>query len=170
MASNSIPSRRLFNREHRQKFLPLVVFSAVLACTVVLWNRHQGRSSLVGQAEVVRTSVSAVRPGTVAALNVDRLQRVKQGDVLAQLVPADIEAVTARLTADVEKLRADLGGTADRNLVNYQNLRLDWLRRNVDLSAARVELQLAESEFQRYAALHANKMVSDAEFETRKNT
>src|SRR5436305_11294042 len=102
MASNPIPSRRLFNRERRQKFLPLVVFGGVLASTIVLWNRHQGRSSLVGQAELVRTSISAVRPGTVATLNVDRLQRVKQGDILAQLVPGDIGAVTARLTSDVE--------------------------------------------------------------------
>ena len=155
-------------REFRQRVLPFAVFGVVLVATVLLWNRHQGRSSIVGQAEAVRAVVTATKPGSISELKVDLLQPVKRGDVVARLLPADVEAVTATLAADVEKLRAELLQTSERNIVNYQNLRLDWLRRNVDLASARVELQLAESDYQRYAALHANHTVSDAEFELKR--
>src|SRR2546421_58666 len=103
-ATTSRSPRGLFSRQNRQRFMPAIVFTAVLGCTIFLWTQHQGRSSLVGQAEIVRTTVTASHAGTVATLNVDRLQRVKRGEIIAQLVPGDIEAVTAHLTADVEKL------------------------------------------------------------------
>jgi multidrug resistance efflux pump len=89
--------------------------------------------------------------------------------VVAQLIPADLEVMTANLTLNVETLRAQLRQSADRNIVNYQELRLDWLRRNVELASARVEQQFAESEFQRYATLHTNHSVSDADFELRRS-
>ncbi len=154
--------------EFRQRFLPFVVFGLVLLGTALLWNKHTGRSTIVGQAEAVRTLVSAAKPGTVIALKADLLQRVKRGEVIAQIIPADLDAVCAELASKVETLRANLAQTADRNLVNFQGLRLDLLRRNADLATANVERQLAESEYQRYLGLHQSHMVSDAEFETRR--
>ncbi|MEO5961144.1 MAG: HlyD family efflux transporter periplasmic adaptor subunit, partial [Opitutaceae bacterium] len=121
-----------------------------------------------GQAETVHVNVATAKPGVVASLQVDLLQPVKQGDIVAHVLPADLEAFTADLAANVEALRAQLRQTSDRNIVNYQELRLDWLRRNVELASARVEQQLAESDYQRYAALHANRTVSDADFEMRR--
>ncbi len=155
--------------EFRQRYLPFAVFALVLAATAVLWNKHTGHSMIVGQAEAVRTLVSAGKPGTLIALKTDLLQRVQRGDVVAQIVPADLDAVCAELNSKVETLRAELSQTSDRNLVNFQSLRLDLLRRNVDLASANIERQLAESEFQRYLALHENRSVSDAEFETRRS-
>src|SRR5258708_4763515 len=94
------------NREIRQRFLPFVVFVLVLAATVTLGNRHQGRSSRVGEAEAIRSTLTAARPGVVIAVKADLLQRVKQGDVRAQVGPADLEAMTAELNSRVETLRA----------------------------------------------------------------
>jgi multidrug resistance efflux pump len=162
-------SRPLSWAEFRQRFMPFAVFALVLVATALLWNKHTGRSTIVGQAEAVRTLVSAGKPGTLIALKTDLLQRVKRGDVVAQIIPADLEAVCAELNSKVETLRAELQQTTDRNLVNYQGLRLDLLRRNVELASANVERQLAESEYQRYFALHQNHSVSDAEFETRRS-
>lgn len=155
-------------RELRQGTLPYLMFALVALATVFLWKKRLARTSIVGHAEAVRTLVVAAKPGTIAALNVNLLQAVKRGDVVAQLAPADFEAVTANLSASVEQLRAQLGQDADRYVVNYQGLRLDWLRRNVELASARVERLLAESEYVRYSALHASKTVSDAEFELRR--
>ena len=164
-----IPTPRAVRwREFRQGLLPYLVFATVVICTVVLWRKHGARAAMVGQAEAVRVGVTAVRSGAVSVLHVDLLQPVKRGEVVAQLVPANLEVVTSELVAGTEKLRAELGQGADRNLVNYQSLRLDWLRRAVELASARVEQQLAESEYQRYAALHTNHTVSDAEFELRR--
>lgn len=155
-------------RELREGVLPYVVFAVVALVAVLLWHKRAARSMLVGQAETVRVNVAPLRAGTIAALKVELLQPVKQGDIVAQLIPADLEALAAGLSANVENLRATLGQDADRNLVNYQGLRLDWLRRNVELASARVERQLAESEYQRYAALHQTRTVTEVEFELRR--
>ncbi len=161
-------ARPISVREFRQRYASFAVVGLVLACTVVLWRKQSGHTVFVGQAEAVRTVVSATKPGTVIAVHADLLQRVKRGEVLAQIVPADLDATCAELASKVETLRAELLQSSDRSAVNYQSLRLDLLRRNVDLASANVERQLAESEFQRYRALHETHMVSDAEFETRR--
>jgi HlyD family secretion protein len=164
----SVP-RSIRWREFRQGVLPYFVFAAVAGCAFALWNKRLAHAAIVGHAESIHAAVTAANPGVVATLQVDLLQRVKQGEVVAQVIPADLEAVAAGLTANVETLRTQLRQSADRNIVNYQELRLDWLRRNVELASTRVEQQLAENEYQRYAALHENHTVSDADFEIRRS-
>lgn len=155
-------------REFRERVLPYLAFVVVAGLAVVFWNQRRARSSFVAHAESIRVQVTPSRAGVVAALEVDLLQPVKKGEVVAQLIPLELATAAADLTAGIEQLRASLGQDADRNLVNYQGLRIDWLRRNVELASGRVELQLAEGEFQRYAALHRNRSVTDAEFELRR--
>src|SRR5947207_1753020 len=46
-----------------------------------------------------------------------------------------------------------------RDAVNYQQFRLSWLAQRVDLAAAQVRLQFAESELQRIAKLFEEKIV-----------
>lgn len=156
-------------REFRHRVMPYIIFALVALGTVLLWNQRIARSSMVGQAEAVRTLVVATHPGTIASLKFDLFQAVRKGEIVAQLVPANLGAVTAELKANVDELRARLTQDSDRFVINYQGLRLDWLRRNVELASARLELQLAESEYQRYAALHASKTVSDVDFELRRS-
>src|SRR5882724_1587849 len=121
MASPLLPTSV---REFRQRQLPFVVVGLVLACTVLLWNKHSGRAVLVGQAEAVRATVSATKAGTVIAVKADLLQRVKRGEVLAQIIPADLDATCAELASRTETLRAQLFQSSDRSAVNYQSLRL----------------------------------------------
>ncbi len=156
-------------REFRQGAMTYAVFAVVCLGAVVLWRERTPHTLLVGHAESVHTPVATVRAGTVAALRVDLLDRVKQGDVLAEIAPADLAAVRAQLTAGIELLRAQLLQSTERNVVNYQQLRLDWLRSNVELATARIELQLAETELGRYSALRQGAIISDADFQSRQS-
>jgi HlyD family secretion protein len=160
-------SAAVYWRTFRHGAAPYIVFAVVLIAAVIIWNRRLGHSTIVGRAETAHTAVSARQSGVLVSLKVDLLQRVKKGDVLAEVVPADAEAIRAGLTSNLESLRAQLQQGTERNTVNLQQLRVDWLRRKLDLAAAQVDLQLAESEYRRITALHNNRIVSDSDFDAK---
>jgi len=89
-------------REFRQRHLPFVVFGLVLIGTVFLWGKRDGRAVLVGHAETKHTVVSAAKPGTILALKVDLLERVKRGDVLAQCMATAPETEITVLRAPTD--------------------------------------------------------------------
>jgi HlyD family secretion protein len=160
--------RGTFWRDVRHEWLPYLVFGAVLLGTITLWRGHVGQAVLVGRTEAVRIPVGATHGGVVVRLNADLLQRVRRGDVLAEIVPADIEAVRAGLLANLESLRAQVLQGLDRNTVNFQQFRLDWMRRQLELAAARVDLQFADNEYRRAVTLHDQQILSDADFEAKR--
>ena len=88
--------------EFRQRNLPFVVFGLVLASTAFLWGKRDGRAVLVGHAETRHTIVSAAKPGTILELNVDLLQRVKRGEVLAQCLATAPETGVTLLRAPTD--------------------------------------------------------------------
>lgn len=158
-----------FWRAFRHEGAPYLVFAGVLIATIALWRGHVGHALLVGRAEAVRIPISPAKAGVVVSLKVDLLQRVKRGDILAEVVPADADAIRAALTANLEALRAQMMQTVDRNTVNFQQFRLDWMRRKLELASAQVDLQFAENEFRRVATLHDSRIVSDADFEAKRS-
>jgi multidrug resistance efflux pump len=155
-------------RDLQHEWLPYLVFGAVLLGTIALWRGHVGHAVLVGRTEAVRIPVSPAHGGVVVRLNVDLLQRVHRGDVLAEIVPADVEAVRAGLLANLESLRAQMLQGLDRNTVNFQQFRLDWMRRQLELASARVDLQFADNEYRRAVTLHDQQILSDADFEAKR--
>jgi len=154
-------------REFCQSRLPLVVFIFVGAGVFGLWGKTTTGTHMIGRAEALHSKITAARAGTIASLHVDLFQRVGQGEVLAQITPLDLDAVSARLASNIELLRAQLLQTTDRNSLNYQQLRLEWMRNDVELSAAQIELQLAEANLERAGALFGSRIISEAEVQAR---
>lgn len=155
-------------RQFRHQAAPYLVFAAVLVAAVLIWHRRVGHSTIVGRAEAVHIPVSPRKSGVVMSLKVDVLQPVHRGDILAEVVPADADAIRAGLTANLEAMRAQMLQNADRNTVNFQEFRVDWLRRKLELASAQVDLQLAETEFRRISALHDSKIVSESDFDAKR--
>jgi multidrug resistance efflux pump len=113
---------------------------------------------------VVQENVSSLKPGQVVDLNVVQFQAVNGGDVIARVIttePKVIEASLAVIRAEVELLKTGMDPILNqhRDAVNYQQFRLSWLAQRVDLAAAQVRLQFAESELQRVAKLFEEKIV-----------
>jgi multidrug resistance efflux pump len=52
-----------------------------------------------------------------------------------------------------------------RNAMDYDQLRLDWMRQRAQLATARVSLDLAEAEYRRMDALFKDKIVSERVYE-----
>lgn len=157
----------------RVRLLPVVLLVVAIIGTVVLWKGHAVGSSFAGQAEPVLSNVSCYKPGVVAELNVRRFERVKAGDVVGEVVitePRILSSSLAVIEAQIEMLRADLKPVAyqQRTAMDYDRLRLDWMQQRAQLAAAKVNLQLAETEYRRMEGLFKDQIVSERVFEQAK--
>jgi HlyD family secretion protein len=171
---NPIPiplSQRL--RYARMRLLPAMVCAVTVAVIAVLWKTHVAAPAFVGQAEAAVAQVSSPKDGVLASLNVTRFQTVKAGESLGQVMIAEPRVLMSNLEVirnEIEALRSGLAPivTLQRNAVDYAQARLDWMRQRAVLAGARVNLQLAETEFRRTEELFKEKLVSQSAYDTAK--
>src|SRR6266480_6036627 len=160
-------------REFRFRAVPILAFLAVLLVLTAMWRQYVTPPTLVGQVEPITAYVTSPKPGTLAQLNLARMQRVKAGDPVAQVITTDPRVLTSSLAviqAEIQLLRVNLQPIIDqqRYALNYDRLRLDWLSQRVDLATARVKLQLAENDLRRTTELFKEKIVSEKVFDQMK--
>ena len=151
-------------RDFRLQGLPVLVFAIVAAVIFYMWNQNLGPSTFVGEVEAVQENVASPRAGQLADLTIDDFQPVKAGEILGRVITTDpkvIEASLAVIRAEVELLQTGMDPVLNqhRDAVNFQQLRLGWMVQRVDLAAARVRLQFAESELERVRLLFDEKIV-----------
>jgi len=149
------------------------MFAAVVAVIGVLWKNNIAAPSLVGQAEPLQANVSCYKPGVLAQLDVTRFQKVKAGDSVGQVLVTDPKILSSSLSvieAEIDALRASMQplGDQQRTAMDYGHLRLDWMRQRAQLAMAKVNLQLAQSEFRRTEELFKDKIVSERVFQQAK--
>jgi multidrug resistance efflux pump len=160
-------------RDIRQRILPVVVFAAALGGVGLLWRDHTASRVLVGQAEPVLSNVSCYKPGVLAELNVNRFQRVKAGDPIGRVMvtePRILASSLAVIQAEIESLRANMRPVSaqQHNAMDYDQLRLDWMKERTQLASARVNLELAGTEFHRTEELFKDKIVAERVFDQAK--
>ena len=159
--------------EIRQRWLPVVIFAAGLLGVAVLWKEHTVSKVIVGQAEPVSSNVSCYKPGVVAELNVNRFQRVKKGDPIARVMvtePKILASSLAVIQAEIESLRANMRPVAVQQhyAMDYDQLLLDWMKERTQLASARVNLELAGTDFRRTEELFKDQIVSQRVFDQAK--
>jgi multidrug resistance efflux pump len=160
-------------RDARLRVVPVVIFAGAITTLGMLWKNYVAAPTLVGQAEAVETSVSSYRPGMLAELNVARFQKVKAGEAVGQVLVTDPRILASSLAviqADIEMLRSGMEPiwVQQRTAMDYGRLRLDWMRQRAQLATARVNLQLAGTEFHRTEELFRDKIVSERVFDQAK--
>jgi len=164
-----IPFRQRWH-DIRLRVLPGVVLVVALITLVLLWKDHVAPPTLVGQAEPVLANVSCYKPGVLAELTASRFQKVKAGDPVGLVMVTDPKILASSLAviqAEIEMLRADMSPVVaqQRNAMDYDQLRLDWMKQRALLATARVNLQLAETEYRRMDQLFKEKIVAQRVFE-----
>jgi multidrug resistance efflux pump len=167
-----IPMRRLWHLV-RVRWLSALLLITGFGAVALLWHGQVASLTIVGQAEPVVSNVSSYKPGVLAELNVTRFQRVKAGDPVGKVLvtePKILASSLAVIQAEIEALRVNLKPvvTQQRNAMNYDQLRLDWMRQRTQLASARVNLDLAEAEYRRMDALFKDKIVSERIYEQAK--
>lgn len=167
--------RRL--RGARLRLLPVLVFAGAAAATALLWKDHVAALTMVGQAEPIVSNVSCHRTGVLAELNVNRFQHVKFGEPMGRVMIVDPRILAASLAviqSEIEALRVNLRPVAavQRLAMDYDQLRLEWMRQRTLLAADRVNLQLAEVEFHRMEELFTNNppIISARDYDKAKAT
>ncbi len=158
-------------RELRMQALPLAVFALAVGAVLFLWEREVAPPVISGEVYGYRGEVAAPRSGILFELGVRPFDDVQAGEVIGRLrlLPEDETA------AALDVLRAELalaraGGLdpvldQERNLLNRQGLRRDWLQARADLAALTVRAREAEVELRRVRQLHVRNQVSEAEFD-----
>lgn len=158
-------------REFRVGILPVLVLAATAAAVVFLWRENVAAPTMVGEVEPIYSSVTSPKAGKLAQLNVTRLQRVKAGDVIAQVITTDPQILQSSLSviqAEIQLLRVNLEPVLaqQRFAMTYDRLRLDWMEQRVQLVTSRVRLELAKADYQRAEELFRDKIVSQQVLDT----
>src|SRR5690606_15614234 len=112
------------------------------------------------EVETVRAHVISTMPGLLVELNVDRFDRVTKGQEIGKVYPSDPELLKASLAAieiELRMLQNRVALDEERNDLNNEQVRLDWLSYRVELATAKMDLQYAESEFRRQSVLHKER-------------
>lgn len=166
-ALSPIPrSRQVFWREYRRRVVPKLVFAGVLAALGVLWFAEIHSPSLVGQVEPAVAVLNSPKTGILVDFNLERLQTVKAGDVVGQIITTDPQVLSSTLAviqAEIGLLKLNLA--PGRYAIQYDRLRLEWLSERSRLAGLKVKLQQAESELRRAKTLAQSKIVADSALE-----
>lgn len=126
-------------REFRIQILPVIVFLMLLATIAFMWRNFVQPSGVVGEVEAVKANVISLHDGVVAALHVDVLQPVTNGQVIGTIIGTDpdiLKASIAAVEADLKVLRARMRLDESRNEQSVQQMRMDLLEEKLLLRVA----------------------------------
>ena len=157
-------------RDIRLRVLPVMMFGGALMAVILLWRDYIAAPTMVGQAEPVQVQVSCLKPGVLAEFTVARFQKVKAGDPVGRVMVTDPKVLASSLAviqAEIEMLRVNMSPIAaqQRNAMDYDQLRLDWMKQRAQLATARVSLQAAETDYRRTELLFRDKIVAERVYE-----
>lgn len=147
-------------REFRIQVFPYIAFLIVVALTAWLWQGYVGPSTLIGEVESVRGVVSSIGPGRLAQVQVDALQRVTAGQVLARVITVDPRVLEAQISLSKARINLIRVGTdsdlrKQNSRVNLENLRLDWMSKRVEWLSAKARSAYRQLELARLEKLRA---------------
>jgi multidrug resistance efflux pump len=132
----------------------------VVGITAWLWQGYVGPATWVGEVESVRGVVSSMGPGRLAHVQVDALQRVTAGQILARVITVEPRILEAQIS--LSKARIDLirvGSDSElrkqNSRVNLEGLRLDWMSKRVDWLSAKARSSYRQLELARLEKLRS---------------
>jgi len=168
------------SRRNRNIAIGFVCLAAIVA---FVWWLHARKFEDTDDAQVdgYITAVSSRVAGTVIAVHFDDNQEVKQGDVLVELDPADLQVALAQAKAALAQAQAQLQAeqpsvpiTQTSNRTSLDTAQSAVANAEADLEAARRELDQAEAnskyaqqQKQRAVELLAQKVIPQAEYDQR---
>jgi HlyD family secretion protein len=153
------PPGTLF-REFRIQAVPYIAFVMGVGLAAWLWRGYVGPATLVGEVESVRGIVSSVGPGRLAQVQVDALQRVSAGQVLARVITVEPRVLEAQIALskariDVIRLGPDSDLRKQNSQINLDGLRLNWMYKRAEWLSAKARSVYRQLELARLENLRA---------------
>lgn len=164
-----IPPARLW-RELRVRALPVVVFLVTAGVVARLWSERAQRAYMTGVVVGAQAEVRTPVAGILTDLRRRRFEHVEAGEVLAQVVTTDLALLEARLAvvrARMAMVERGMGPMEDlqRNLMNRLSLEADVVRERIALSAAAINRDRLEREYERAARLYEEQVITEEELD-----
>jgi multidrug resistance efflux pump len=149
-------------REFRMSALPVIVFLMVSGATVLIWRTTATSTGVAGVGEGVRSQVSSPTVARIQSIMVRPYEMVNAGDPVAVLIPIDPAAGLGLLQADMDLARLTFQpSVAERNSMNFEQIRVDLLTTKAELEIAKVNLARFENQVRRNEPLFKEKLVSE---------
>ncbi len=159
----------------QSKVMPSVLFFCLCIAIAVLWKQNLSLPSLVGQVDIRRLDIRTTTSGTITNLAVQLFQKVKAGDIIAKVNPSDpmtaLGGSTDLVMAKKELLQllslrsASSDFDIQRNLLDKERLRTEFLQQKVNLASAEIRLQNLENEYERAKGLIKQQLLSESQFD-----
>jgi multidrug resistance efflux pump len=148
-------------REFRIQVVPFVVFAVVVGATVFVWKTLPLSSDIRGVGEGMRSLVTSPRIGVLQRVEVQPYQWVEAGDPLVTILPFDPGAQLSLLQSELQLTRLRLEPSiADQQALNYEQIRVDWLKLKNELATAKIRLQQSENAIPRNEDLFKEGLIS----------
>lgn len=161
------PSQRW--REVRLLYLPRAVFVIGILVAAWLWRSAVAPGAIVAEAEALGADLRTSQAGVLATMNVSLHQKVKSGEVIGQLAPANprlLDATLAVIRAEMGMLSATLQGATDRQRValELERMQIDWMSHRVERAGLQGKLQQTEADLARAEPLYRAKLISEENY------
>ncbi len=130
----------------------LVIFGLIFVGAVVYYFASTDRSQdlvLIGTVDANQVVVSAKIAGRIEKLLVDEGTRVKEGDLIAVLDSAELEAQKRAAESTLASLRSQVSGTKATELMTKGSTSSDVLTARARVQSTRAQLQAAQADLER---------------------
>ncbi|MEX0686472.1 MAG: HlyD family efflux transporter periplasmic adaptor subunit [Balneolales bacterium] len=161
-------------KEVRIRLLPALVFLITGLIVFNLWNHRISSANMTGKVIGAHAELRSSEGGYLTQLKIQRFQRVKAGDVIAEVVHIDpkvLEANLALILAEVEMIRMGMGtmDSKQRNMLNQEELQMDLMNQRIELATSGIHQQRAEREYNRVKKLFDADMITEVEYDLAKS-
>lgn len=146
--------------------LAIILILVVIAVAVIMHfvrNRDNGIMTLSGNVEVTEHNIGFKVPGKIVKLNVDEGDRVKQGDLLAELSSGDVKALVDQSRAALEEAKVKLAE------MRAGSRKQEIGKARAESASTEAELVRARKDFERAETLYANGAISASRFDAAKS-
>ena len=148
-------------REFRIRFIPIIVFAATLIGIWFLWRELPGGAGIRGIGEGEISMLSSPHDGFLQQQVVPHHGWAEAGEPVVTIRPFDPGAQMDIFQSQLQVARLALEpSVADRNVLNYEQIRIDALRLEQELAMAQANLDRAEKVLPRHEALLKENLIS----------
>ncbi|MDR9418816.1 hypothetical protein [Gracilimonas sp.] len=157
-------------REFRHRILPVIIFILIALFVFYLWNKRVTEAGFTAKVMADSSLVASPYDGTLKYYSIAPFDDVEKGDPVARITRVDSSYLQARLDhirAMINQVEVGLEPylNQQRNLLDYESIRLDNIDYRVQVATLKVEVQQLKAEYERAKILVDKDGISRSEFD-----
>jgi multidrug resistance efflux pump len=146
--------------EWRLKYVPVVTFGVVVVCILLLWDLIPPATGLRGIGEGGLSLLASPQDGFIEQILVPPRGWVEAGEPVATIIPFDPRSDLGLLQSSLQVSRLAIEASAgDPNAIDYERLRVDYLRLKQEVAMAKANLERARKVLPRHEILVKERLL-----------